>query len=265
MLDMNRVTTAIIADDEPFMRESLRELLRLQWPLLKLLGEAEDGPAALDLIESQRPDIAFLDIRMPGMTGLQVARSISVPTKVVFVTAFDNHAVDAFEANAVDYVVKPVEPERLSKVVAKLRKATEAQAPAAMEQVLAALKMLGVELPGSAPAALPAGTGRLDWLQVSVGNQIRMVNVQDVHFFESDSKYTRVVAQDCDGLIRLSLKELTEQLGSENFVQTHRSVLVNRRFIHAVHRKGELMELEIKGSKERLKVSASNHHLFRAM
>lgn len=258
------MTTAIIADDEPFMRDSLREQLQLLWPQLEIIAEAEDGPSALIQIESLRPDIAFLDIRMPGLTGLQVARSITVPIQVVFVTAFDNHAVEAFEANAVDYVVKPVDPARLAKVVAKLKKSADTGDHAPMEQLLAVLQKMGVALPGAqVPTQAPAK--QLEWLQVAVGNQIRMVHVEDVRFFESDSKYTRVVADGCDGLIRISLKELVEQLGSGDFLQTHRSTLVNRRFVHAVHRKGELVELEMKGVKDRLKVSTANHHLFRAM
>ena len=260
-----RKTTALIADDEPFMRDSLRDQLHLLWPELKIVAEAEDGPSALSQIQALRPDIAFLDIRMPGLTGLQVARSLTVPTNVVFVTAYDSHALEAFESNAVDYIVKPLETERLAKVVAKLKRLTTASAPPAIDALMTVLQSMGVSLPGSPQSAGTAINKKLDWLQVAVGTQIRMVNVLDVCYFESDSKYTRVVADGCDGLIRTSLKELTEQLGSDDFLQTHRSTLVNRRFIHAVHRKGELVELEMKGDKTRLKVSTANHHLFRAM
>ena len=259
------ITTALIADDEPFMRESLRDHLHHLWPDLKIVAEAEDGPSALQKIESLRPNMVFLDIRMPGLTGLQVARSMTAPTHVVFVTAFDSHALEAFEANAVDYIVKPVETERLAKVVAKLRKLIEAGAAPAIDVLMSALQKMGVPLPGVTAAMDGSSPKRLEWVQVAVGHQIRMVNVQDVHYFESDSKYTRVVADGCDGLIRTSLKELTEQLASEDFIQTHRSTLVNKRFIHTVHRRGELVELEMKVGKTRLKVSTANHHLFRAM
>ena len=143
------MTTAIIADDEPYMRESLRELLLSLWPQLEVIAEAEDGPSALIKIESLRPDICFLDIRMPGLTGLQVAKSITVPTQIVFVTAFDSHAVEAFEANAVDYVVKPVDPVRLAKVVSKLRKATDTSKQTSLEQMLSALQTMGLELSGA--------------------------------------------------------------------------------------------------------------------
>ena len=230
------MTSALIADDEPNMRESLRDHLQHLWPELGIITEAEDGPDALSKIESLKPDIAFLDIRMPGLTGLQVARSITTETHVVFVTAFDNHALEAFEANAVDYIVKPVEPERLAKVIAKLKKLTSEGTGPEVGALLSALKQLGVPLPSSNSAPASQTSKSLEWLQVAVGNQIRMLNVQDVHYFESDTKYTRVVADNCDGLIRTSLKELTEQLASDDFLQTHRSTLVNRRFIHAVHR-----------------------------
>jgi DNA-binding LytR/AlgR family response regulator len=257
--------TALIADDEPFMRESLRDHLHRLWPDLQIVAEAEDGPSALEKIEHLKPNIAFLDIRMPGLTGLQVACSVTAPTHIVFVTAFDSHALEAFEANAVDYIVKPVEPERLAKVVAKLKKLIEGGTAPAIDVLMSALQKMGVPLPGSTVAMDGSAAKRLEWLQVAVGHQIRMVNVQDVRYFESDSKYTRVVAEGCDGLIRTSLKELTEQLASEDFIQTHRSTLVNKRFIHTVHRRGELVEIEMKGDKTRLKVSIANHHLFRAM
>ena len=259
------MTNALIADDEPHMRDSLRDQLRQLWPELKIVAEAEDGPSALAKIESYRPDIVFLDIRMPGLTGLQVARAMTTPAHVVFVTAYDNHALEAFEANAVDYVVKPLEPERLATMVLKLKRLTATGAAPSMDVLLAALQKLGVAPAGSTVPQASTLPKRLEWLQVDVGTKIRMVNVQDVYYFESDSKYTRVVADGCDGLIRTSLKELTEQLANDDFLQTHRSTLVNRRFIHSVHRRGELVEIEMKSDKTRLKVSTANHHLFRSM
>jgi DNA-binding LytR/AlgR family response regulator len=253
------MTTALIADDEPYMRDVLREQLQMLWPDLQLLPDACDGPSALIQIETQRPDIAFLDIHMPGLSGLQVARAVTVPTRIVFVTAYDAHALDAFEANAVDYVLKPVETARLAKVVAKLKQSAPAPSLLTLGQLTEALARLGVQVPSAAPAA------RLEWLQVSVGRQIHMVHVDDVSYFESDSKYTRVVADGTDGLIRTSLKELLEQLDPQHFWQTHRSTVVNRRFIRVVHREGEVVELELRGVSDRVKVSASNHHLFKAM
>lgn len=243
------------------MREALRDQLALLWPDLRIAAEAGDGPAALLQIERLRPDFAFLDVRMPGLSGLQVARQLTTATRVVFVTAHDSHALEAFDANAVDYVLKPLDTERLARTVAKLRQ--QLPTPGLEARVTEALARLEAAATGTRPAE-PADGG-LEWLQVSVGHQIHMVHVDDVRYFESDTKYTRVVADGTDGLIRTSLKELLEKLVPGHFLQTHRSVLVNRRFIRAVHRKGEAMELELRGGAERLKVSLAHHHLFKAM
>lgn len=251
------MTTAILADDEPHMRAALRDHLAALWPDLQVIAEAEDGPAALRLIEQHRPDIAFLDIRMPGLTGLEVARSMTGAALVVFVTAYENHAVEAFEANAIDYVLKPLELPRLTKLVAKLRQSLAAPSALTAANLSDALARLAT--------GAPSLGRRLEWLQVAVGQQVHMVHVDDVRYFESDTKYTRVVAETTDGLIRTPLKELLEQLDANEFLQTHRSVLVNRRYIRAVHRRGEVMELELRGRNERLRVSSTNHHLFRAM
>lgn len=260
--------TAVIADDEPMMRAALRDYLKTLWPDLSILAEAEDGPTALMKLETLRPDIVFLDIRMPGMTGLEVARAKTARSRVVFVTAHSDHAVEAFEADAVDYVVKPVEPARLVKVITKLKRQLTESDPDAAERLLSALTRLGIAGPTPPSTGYAQDPRRLDWLQVAIGsqgNQVRMVHLQDVLYFESDTKYTRVVASDCEGLVRLTLKEFLEQAGPGDFVQTHRSTVVNRRFVHAVHRNGESLEIEIKGRPERLKVSTANHHLFRAM
>jgi DNA-binding LytR/AlgR family response regulator len=261
------MTTALLADDEPHMREVLREHLQLLWPDLQVISEAADGPSALLQIESLRPDIAFLDIRMPGMTGLQVARAVTVPARIVFVTAFDSHALEAFEAHAVDYVLKPIETARMATVVARLKKAVAA-APAALSahQLMDALAQLGVQPAAASPTVTAADArNRLEWIQVAVGQQVHMVHVEDVRYFESDTKYTRVVTDETEGLIRLSLKELLAQLDNQQYLQTHRSTVVNRKYIRAVHRRGETLELELKGPGPRLKVSTANHHLFRAM
>ncbi len=254
--------TAIIADDEPHMREMLRDQLRMLWPDLQIVAEAADGPSALLQIENLRPDVSFLDIRMPGLTGLQVARAVTVSTRIVFVTAYDTHAVEAFEANAVDYVLKPIEPARLAVVVARLRKSVDVASGLSAHQLFDALARLGIQAP-----AFPGGaiSQRLEWLQVAVGQQVLMVHVEDVRYFESDSKYTRVVTDEVDGLIRMSLKELLSQLDDRQYLQTHRSAVVNRKFIRAVHRHGDLMEIELRDRPERIKVSTANHYLFKAM
>ncbi len=249
--------TALLADDEPFMRAALKERLAELWPELDIVAEAEDGPGALAQIEALRPQVAFLDIRMPGLSGLEVARALTAPTRVVFVTAHDSHALEAFEANAVDYLLKPVELPRLARVVGKLR---QSLAP------LSALALAGLEQAlRAAPAAPAAAPAPLDWLQVAVGQQIRLVHLDDVIYFESDTKYTRVVADDCDGLVRLTLKDILDAARTGLFLQTHRSVVVNRRFIRSVHRVDERVEIELKGRSERLRVSTANHHLFRSM
>jgi len=245
--------TAVIADDEPYMREALREQLQMLWPDLEIVAEAADGPEALRALNVHKPSFAFLDIRMPGLTGLQVAQLVEGRTRVVFVTAYDNHAIEAFEASAVDYVLKPLDSARLAKVVTKLQELIHTSPPSQ----LVALKIL------SAASEAQEGSS-LKWLHVSTGQQVRLTHVDDVMFFESDTKYTRVVASDVDGLIRTSLKELKDQLPS-SFVQVHRSAVVNRHFVRAVHRIDDNMELEIKGYQGRLKVSEANRHLFRAM
>lgn len=257
--------TALICDDEPLMRANLRDHLRHLWPELTIVGEAENGPEALREIGARRPDLAFLDIQMPGLTGLQVAQLVDPATQVVFVTAYDRYALEAFDAHAVDYLLKPLDPARLARLVARLQRQSQAREPAdalvqVQQQMQALMRQLAVR--AEAPAAAAA---MLDWLQVDAGKQIRLVHVDDVMYFESDHKYTRVVADDCDGLIRLSLKELLAAVDPQAFLQVHRSIVVNKRFVHSVHRRGEVMELELRGRPERLRVSESNQPLFKAM
>jgi DNA-binding LytR/AlgR family response regulator len=245
--------TAVIADDEPFMREALREQLQMLWPDLEIVAEAEDGPEALRALTAHQPTFAFLDIRMPGLSGLQVAQLVEGRTRVVFVTAYDSHALEAFEISAVDYVLKPLDPARLAKVVTKLQSIGSGY-PGIHLDALRALTR----------SEQDAGSAALQWLHVSTGQQVRLTHVDDVMFFESDTKYTRVVATEVDGLIRTSLKELLEQLPPA-FVQVHRSAVVNRHFVRAVHRIDDNVELEIKGNPTRLKVSEANRQLFKAM
>jgi DNA-binding LytR/AlgR family response regulator len=243
--------TAILADDEPFMRAALREQLKQLWPELHILQECDDGPAAVRAAKQLKPNLAFLDIRMPGLTGLQAAQAMDPAIRIVFVTAHDQHALEAFEANAVDYVLKPLELARTAKLVAKLQRNLEGEVQ--HRALLAKLQ---------APESVAK---RLSWLQVSMGSQIRLVHVDDVMFFESDNKYTRVVAGDCDGLIRLSLKDLLEQVDGALFIQVHRSTVINRRFVRSIHRNGDQVHLELKGYDGLVRVSVANHHLFRGM
>lgn len=247
-----RTIRAVIADDEKFMREALRDQLATLWPDLEIVAESEDGPQALRDITEHKPDIAFLDIRMPGLTGLQVAQLVPNTTKIVFVTAYDSHALEAFEANAVDYVLKPIDPVRMAKVVTKLRTAS---APTSNAGHVAAMGQLKA---GETKPTL------IHWLHVSLGQKVVMLHIDDVYFFESDTKYTRVVGKDCDGLIRTSIKELKPQL-PESFVQIHRSSVVNRHYVKAVHRIDDNVELEIRDYPAQLKVSETNRYLFKAM
>jgi DNA-binding LytR/AlgR family response regulator len=245
--------TAVIADDEPFMREALREQLQMLWPDLDIVAEAADGPDALRALTLHKPSFAFLDIRMPGLSGLQVAQLVEGQTKVVFVTAYDNHAVQAFEARAIDYVLKPLDPSRMAKMVARLQSIDNTHS----SQQHDALRSV-------AAVTQPSNVSALEWLHVSVGQQVRLTHVDDVMFFESDTKYTRVVSAEVDGLIRASLKELLEKL-PDAFVQIHRSAVVNRRHVRAIHRIDDNVELEIKNHASRLRVSEANRHLFKAM
>ena len=254
------MTTALIADDEPLLRGILRDHLQLAWPDLQVVAEAGDGRHALQQIAALNPDVAFLDIDMPGLSGLEVAQALARSgdaartPRVVFITAHPRHALEAFDADAVDYIVKPLELARLVRLVGKLRRSLPVRPADA----------------GAAGPALNAGadaddTGAgLRWLRVSAGSAVRMVHVDEVLYFESDTKYTRVVCTDHDGLIRTSIKELTQALGAD-YVPAHRGVLVNRRYISTVVRRGEQMELELKDGRTRLKVSGAHQHLFRAM
>lgn len=250
--------TAVVADDEPLMREALREHLQILWPEVHIVEEAGDGPSALRALTAHKPDVAFLDIRMPGLTGLQVAQLVEGTTKVVFVTAYDNHALEAFEASAVDYIVKPLDAKRLAKVVTKLRSSVPLVASVEVQR-----KVLK-DLDAAQSLTAPPAEGRLEWLHVSVGQHVRLAHVEDVMYFESDTKYTRVVTGEVDGLIRTSLKELSAQLPAA-FVQVHRSAIVNRHFIKAIQKVDDNLELEMKDGRTRLKVSEANRHHFKAM
>ena len=204
--------TAIIAEDEPMLRATLREALAAQWPELEIVAEAEDGMQALAALAKHRPDMAFLDIRMPGMSGIDVAASASSHCHVVFVTAYDDHAVAAFEQGAVDYLLKPLNPERLAVALDRV-KAKLHQSPADLSRLLA-------QLAGKAP-------DRLRWIYASCGLQTRIVAVEQVAAFIADAKYTRLHGVGYDAHIRKSIKELAGQLDPELFQQISRSALVN--------------------------------------
>jgi DNA-binding LytR/AlgR family response regulator len=238
----------LIAEDEPLMRERLVTQLARAWPQARIVAVAENGNDAWDAWLEHAPDVVFLDIQMPGLTGLEVARRIAERSHIVFVTAYDQHAVEAFQRGAVDYLLKPVELPALERTVERLRRRT--QRPATLAPVLD-------EIAQPAPQ-------RLKWLKASVGKQIRLINVNDVLFLQSDTKYTRVVLADGEALIRIALKDLLEGLDPELFWQIHRGTIVNAHAIAKVERAdNERLHLAIKGSKETLVVSRTFTHLFR--
>ena len=250
--------TAIIADDERLMRDQLRSRLAQVWPELEIVGEAKNGEEAIQLVDSHHPDLAFLDIRMPAKTGLEAAKEIGTKAHIVFITAYDQYAVEAFDQGAVDYVLKPADIERLSKTVERLKaRLTTATEPNDMSNMLAQLaKQLGIT-----PKA-----NYLQWIQASIGQELRLIPVEDILFFQSDEKYTRVVMEDGEVLIRKPIKELIDELDPDKFWQIHRSTLVNTHQIAGVVRGlRDQADLKLKSRPEVLTVSRGYTHLFKQM
>lgn len=221
---MNTAPTAVIADDEDLPRAELRRMLAQAWPALQIVAECEHGPAAVDAIDTLQPAMAFLDIRMPGLSGLDVARAASGRCHTVFTTAYDSHAVAAFDAGAVDYLLKPIAADRLAQAVARL------QARLAQQQPVPDLDDLVSRLAGrlaTSPGAVrPATAPPLRWVSASVGETIKLFAIDEILFFQSDEKYTRVVTATDEAHVRKPLKELAEGLDAEVFWQVHRGVIV---------------------------------------
>jgi DNA-binding LytR/AlgR family response regulator len=254
------MTRAVIADDEPLMREQLRSRLSELWPELEIVAEARNGVEAVELVEGHRPEVVFLDIRMPAKTGIEAAREIAAldgrPPEIVFVTAYDQYAIDAFQQGVIDYVLKPAERERLAVTVERLRKRLAEPSPSsdALQQALARL------------AEKLEPPSRLKWIQASVGDQIQMIPVDEVLFFVSDEKYTRVQTAQQEALIRKPIKELLAELDPQQFWQIHRSTLINTRAIAGIVRDERGRQLvAVKGRPEKLEVSRSYAHLFKGM
>ena len=246
--------TALIAEDEPLMRERLKEKLALAWPELAVVAQANDGDEALALFDAHEPDVAFLDIRMPGRSGLDVAAAIGGECHVVFVTAFDQYAISAFDAGAVDYLLKPVESERLAQTVERV-KAKLATAPADLSAVVAELRA----------RATPTAS-RLRWIKAAIGKQIRLIPVEDVVYFQSDTKYTRVVLAQSEALIRTPLKDLVAELDPDRFWQIHRSTIVNVSALSGVLREDAERQFALfKARPEKLPISRQFTHLFKQM
>lgn len=256
--------TALVADDEQAPRAQLVGALRQAWPELQVVAECANGVDAWDAWLEHEPQVCFLDIRMPGMTGIEVARRIGGRTPVVFVTAYGDHALAAFDAGAVDYVMKPVDPQRLGQALERVR-ARASQPAAAAPQALQALLEQLVGQTRRPPM--------LEVLQAGVGKEVRQIQVEDVVYFEADARYTRIVYReraaqggDAEALIRTPLKELLAQLDERRFVQVHRSVIVNlRRVGEVVRGPNETAEVHLRGRPETLPVSRSYLHLFRQM
>ncbi|WP_297833124.1 LytTR family DNA-binding domain-containing protein [Thermomonas sp.] len=227
---MNEAATCIVAEDEALLRQALVAELARAWPALRVVGECEDGASAVDALAEHRPDVAFLDIRMPGLTGLEVAAAAaeaSPRTRIVFVTAYDQYAIDAFERGAIDYLLKPVKPDRLDATVARLQ-ARDALPDAAA--LAALLEKLGA-LPQQAATAEP-----LTWLTASMGRETRLILIDDVAYFHADQKYTTVVTREGEALLRSSLRELLPRLDGNTFKQIHRSTIVNLKAIAGITR-----------------------------
>jgi DNA-binding LytR/AlgR family response regulator len=256
------MATAIIADDERLMREQLRARLTEVWPDLQILAEAKNGEEAVAAVREHRPDLAFLDIRMPGMNGIEAAREIGDACHVVFITAYNEYAVDAFEHGAVDYVLKPAERDRLEITVARLKKRLGSK-PSDLGELLT---RLSAKLDAADNRPATGGKNHLQWIQASVGQQLRLIPVAEILFFTSDEKYTRVQTETFEALIRKPIKELLAELDPENFWQIHRSTIVNAKAIGGVTRdfRGRQLVL-IKGSSEKLEVSRNHTHLFKQM
>jgi len=251
-------TTALIADDEEAPREQLRAALTRLWPELDIVAASTNGAEAWDDCLAHEPAIAFLDIRMPGLTGLEVARRLSAlaaPPLIVFVTAFDDQALAAFDAGAVDYVLKPVDDMRLGQTLARLQSQLKTRLTQPQPD-MTALQRLLASLPQARPAMRP--------IQAGIGREVHLIPPDEIVYFEADARYTRVVHQGGDALIRTPLRELLTQLDPEQFWQIHRSVLVNSRCIARAIRIDEgSMVVTLRGRDEKLPVSRQFQALFK--
>jgi len=246
--------TALIAEDEPLMRERLKEKLAEVWPELVIVAEAEDGEQALEQFAQHRPQLAFLDIRMPGLTGLDVAAAIGAECHVVFITAYDQYALQAFEAGAVDYLLKPVETDRLRTMVERIQRKLETP-PIDLSALVAQLR-----------ASVQPGSAWMKWIKAAVGKQVKLIPVSDVVYFQSDTKYTRVVLASGEALIRTPLKDLLAGLDPDKFWQVHRGTIINLDAVAGVLREdAERQFILLKNRQEKLPISRQFTHLFKQM
>lgn len=254
--------TALIADDEPLLREQLVAQLARLWPELQVVAQARNGREAVELFDEHQPQVVFLDVHMPGLNGVEVACCIDRRAEVVFVTAFDQYAVEAFRHGAIDYLVKPLEEERLRDTVQRL----QARLSAPVDD--ASRPEFGVLLERLAEQLRQNGGARahLQWIKASVGNSVRLIPVEQVLYLRADTKYTVVAWEGGEALIRTPIRELADALDPACFVQIHRSAIVNLAQVDRFsHGPGDSGELHLKGRSERLSVSRSYVHLFRQM
>jgi DNA-binding LytR/AlgR family response regulator len=255
------VPKAVVAEDEALLRADLVARLRDAWPQLEIAAECEDGGAALEAIEAHQPEVAFLDIRMPGLTGLEVASAaaeLSPRTQVVFVTAYNQYAIEAFDRGALDYLLKPIAPERLAATVQRVqgRLGSGAAEPAALAAILG---QLGARLPARREEPL-------QWITASAGRETRLIMVDDVAYFQADNKYTLVMTAEGESLIRKPIRELLEVLDERTFKQVHRSTIVNMRAIASITRdEAGRGVLRLRNRPETLTVSLTFMSIFRNM
>ena len=254
------ITTCIVAEDESLLRRALVERLAQAWPQLRILAECDDGASALEALAEHRPDVAFLDIRMPGLTGLEVAAAageVCPATQIVFVTAYDQYAIDAFERGAVDYLLKPITPDRLAATVQRLQARTGNNDAAALAALLQRLAPVARAVNAPEP---------LTWITASAGRETRLILVDDVAYFRADNKYTTVMTAEGEALLRTPIKELLSVLDPGTFKQIHRSTIVNLRAIAGVVRDDSGRgTVRLKTRPETLSVSAPFMTLFRHM
>jgi DNA-binding LytR/AlgR family response regulator len=251
--------TALIADDEPLLREHLRSQLATLWPELALTPDARNGMEVLELFDAHQPQIVFLDVRMPGLDGIGAARALARRAHIVFITAYEQYAVQAFEQGAIDYLLKPLEPQRLSDTIARLQE--RLLAPFAANAALdAMLERMATQRQLAAPRKW------LQWIKASVGSGVRLIPVAEVAFLRAEDKYTLVAWDGGEALIRKGIRELAEELDPDSFVQIHRSAIVNLHYVREVVRGvNETADLHLRGRPEVLPVSRSYLHHFRQM
>jgi DNA-binding LytR/AlgR family response regulator len=257
--------TALIADDEPLLRQRLRAHLARLWPELHIVAEAGSGREAVELFDDHAPQVVFLDVHMPGLNGIEAARSIARRAQVVFVTAYEQYAVQAFEQGALDYVVKPFDEQRLADTVQRLKERVAQPAPSQIDDSLhSVLDALAAELKRHATETRSAGF--LQWIKASVGTSVRLIPVEQVVYMRADEKYTLVVWESGEALIRKTIRELADELDPQHFAQVHRSVIVNLHQVGQVVRgPNETASVQLKNRSEQLPVSRSYVHVFRQM